>query len=100
MKRHGGRTQIGVEPPTGFQQHFLNHVARVHPSRDGRVEAQANHAPHRIAMHRHEPTDGLTVSATSLVEKLLGLAGFWFHERIVVESPATSDESGRSMSAC
>src|SRR5947208_10800182 len=73
MKRHVRFLEIVAQPATRFEQNFLDHVAGVDAAADGRVKAQSDHAPHRLAMLIEELLDGARAARPGLIQKLLRL---------------------------
>ena len=85
VKRHDGVAQIVVEPPAGFQEHFLHHVARIHPRRDGGIEPQPDHAPHGLAVLCQQLLDRGGVTVPGLVKECLRFRTVRFHQGMIHE---------------
>ena len=90
MKGKLGLTKIGIEPPAGLQQHFLDDIAGIHTGGNRRIKAQIDHAPYRLAMIGEQAIPSVGVARTHLVEEFLSLMRILLHEAIVTEKCAVA----------
>src|SRR5262249_27334511 len=79
MEGHVRLFQIVAHPAAGFEQHLLHHIAGIEALGDARVQPQADHAPHRLAMLLEQTLDGVGVPLPRLIKKLLSDRRIRYH---------------------
>ena len=79
VERHRRIAEIFGEAFARFEEDVLHDVAGIDARRNGAVEAEADHPPHRLAMPGEQLIDGAGVAALGLLNQFLRSRGFGPH---------------------
>jgi hypothetical protein len=79
MKGHGRVFQIIGQAAMCFEKHVLHDVAGIDARRQGRIEAQTDDAPQRLAVNGQQMLDGLGFSLPGSFEQWIDLGLFGPH---------------------
>lgn len=68
-ERHGRILQVVLQPPVGFDEHILNHVADIHPPLDFLVQPHSHDLAQRLTVPLHQLVHGSFVALLHLQEQ-------------------------------